>query len=81
MGLFTNSRTQVTNTTQNTADSYNTTMSKNDIVADSGNTSLNLSVAPGEQTGLTKYLPWIAVACLGLALVMILMQPKKPWET
>lgn len=82
MGLFSSSKTTVNTTTQNYADSFNTTLSKNDIVADSGNTSFTLTMPPDSGgDGLTRYLPWVAVACLGLALILILTQPRKPWES
>lgn len=82
MGLFSSSKTSVTNTTQNYADSFNTNLSRTDVVADSGNTTFTLTVPPedGQSDKLLRYMPWIAVACLGLALLLILTQPRKPWE-
>lgn len=80
MGLFSSSKTNVTNTTQNTADSYNTTMSKNTISADSGNTVVNLGGSSAATAGLAKYLPIVALVCFGLAAILLLTGGKKPWE-
>lgn len=87
-GLFGNlfggdSETKVTSDTRSWTDSYNTSMSKNDIVADSGNTTVTLSSGDGTATGSTswkKYMPILAVLCFGLAVLLFLTRKEKPWE-
>lgn len=76
------SETEVRNDTRSWTDSYNTSMSKNDIVADSGNTTVTLS-SGGAAAGAgnwTKYMPILAIVCFGLAVLLFLNSPKKPWE-
>lgn len=80
MGLFSSSKTNVSNTTTNTADSWNTSMSKNDIVADSGNTTVTLTAAGAAVGQWQKYLPLLAVVCFGLAALLFLTRKSKPWE-
>lgn len=81
MGLFSSSKTNVTNTVTDTADSYNTSMSKNDIIADSGNTTVSLTAAGGGAAGnWAKYMPLLAVVCFGLAALLFLTRKNKPWE-
>lgn len=76
MGLFSSSKTTVTNTTQTTTDSYNKTLSKNDIMADSGNTTVYLNTTPGQvnaqEPGIVKYLPLLALVMFGLAALLLL---------
>ena len=72
--------TSVTNVTENIADAYNTSMSKNTIAADSGNTTLNVGAGGSETAGgFAKYMPILALLCFGLALFLILGRKEKPW--
>lgn len=84
---FSFAKTNTTNTTQNWSDSYNTSMSKNDIVADSGNTTVYLNSGEAEaanaagKTTLQKYLPLIALVMFGLAALLWLTSGNaKPWQ-
>jgi hypothetical protein len=77
------STTRVENRTENTADSYNTSMSRNDIASESGNTTVYLNTTPGEAnappagSALAKYLPLVALACFGLAILLLLTSRSK----
>jgi hypothetical protein len=78
MGLFSSSKTSVTNTTQNIADSNNRTQSRTDIVADSGNTTVNLAPSASAPAGDWKrYLPLVAMVSLALAALLWFLRKGK----
>lgn len=83
MGLFSSSKTTVTQTTQNIADAYNTTQSRSDVVADSGNTTVNLGGGNSSAGNWQKYMPIVALICFGLAVLLLLSGSgsKKPWAS
>jgi hypothetical protein len=83
MGFLSDSKSVVTNTTQNTADSYNRAMTSNKVLSESGNTTVNLAGnSGGAGDNLTKYMPLLAILCFGLAVVLFLTQKAAPpWKT
>lgn len=70
-GLFaSDSNTSIVNTTTNATNSFNTTQSTNNTVADSGNISINV----GQEGLIDKALPVVVVVAI---LVLVLFSGKK----
>lgn len=74
------SDTKISATTNNTADSWNKTLTKTAITADSGNTTVNLAPAAGAAAPADwrKYMPAVALACLALAAFLFLTRKSGP---